>query len=214
MHTGPCPRRKPWPASRSMIGISGVAAARTTAVFQPRACCHLTSRLPLEDSAAGTARRASRGCRQVFGLWARRWFHLLLARRFPGRRWRPSALTGSFPFTAAGQCWNGLGRRHQLPFSSCQPMGRQEPTTTRYGADVTTATPDVGHKLVDNPRHALPGKACRALTDAAPPDPAQPARYGLAAGPPARPARPSDGPATAANHPPASGIRALMTSKT
>ena len=72
MHTGPCPRRKPWPASRSMIGKAVSRLHRARAVFQPRAGNHLTSRLPLEDSAAGTARRASRGCRQVFGLWARR----------------------------------------------------------------------------------------------------------------------------------------------
>lgn len=170
MHTGPCPRRKPWPASRSMIGKAVQRPHGQPAVFQPRACRHLTSRLPLEDSAAGTARRASRGCRQVFGLVG-------VKRATSGsNEWNGSVCPASFavhpkPVAAspgpslprwplASQCIDGFvpnyrcGAVLEWPWRASPASlfilpakGWQEPTTTRYGAGVTTATPDVGHKL-------------------------------------------------------------------
>ena len=52
---------------------------------------HVTSRLPLEDTAAGTTRCASRGCRQVFGLMGRK--------------------AGAFSYSAASQglCLSAVG---------------------------------------------------------------------------------------------------------
>ena len=101
-----------------------------------RAMLHQPS--PPGDSSAGTARCASRGCRQVFGLVATAGTSSPPPRSLLPRATAPVHVANASPLTAAGQCRDGRHIRgcvpHRLPFSSCS-LWLPEPTATTYWAD-------------------------------------------------------------------------------
>ncbi len=85
---------------------SGEAASQETRPRRRTAGALLRQPSPPGDSAAGTARCASRGCRQVFGLMGAKGEPSSYIRRFP-RHGASVLVAGSFPITAAGQCRSG-----------------------------------------------------------------------------------------------------------
>ena len=85
---------------------SGEAASQETRPRRRTAGALLRQPSPPGDSSAGTARCASRGCRQVFGLMGAKGEPSSYIRRFP-RHGASVLVAGSFPITAAGQCRSG-----------------------------------------------------------------------------------------------------------